>query len=151
MNKNQIKVHIGNIGEVAVQRQFNSDRSEDWYDPEKDGMIGDQTYEVKTFRLNNGTNSFWVGQNATNTQWSKIENVDRLFFIKVPEYKDELATLFECHDHRKCWFREKTNKGLPIRAFPITSCEELSKLTPEESIELYNNSKKLSKHKRFTK
>ena len=146
MNEDQIKVHIGNIGEVAVQRHHNSDRSF-WHDSKKDGMIRDRSYEVKTIRLNNGTKSFWIGQ----SQWKKIENVDKLFFIKVPEFEDELAILLECNDHRKCWFNAKTNKGLPMRAFPITSCKEIAKLTPEESIQLYDNSKKISKHQRYAK
>ena len=140
---------IGEIGEHAVHKYFKSTRSEDWYDPKKDGMIGDESYEVKTFRLNDFTNSFWVGQNKTNTMWDKVQNVDKLFFVKVPESENELATLYFCKEHKSCWFLTKTNKGLPIRAFPFTNCEEVCKLSKEHSLELLENSKTISTHKRF--
>lgn len=148
--QDNIRIDIGEIGEQVVQRHFNSSRSENWYDSEKDGMIGNQTYEIKTFRLNNKTKSFWVGQNKTKTQWDKIQNVDRLFFVKIPENENELAVLYECHDHRECWYLTERNDGTPIRAFPLTNCEELDKLTLEESRILYENSKKISTHKRYT-
>jgi hypothetical protein len=144
-----IKQLIGEIGEVAVQKYFDTIRSENWYDPVKDGMMGDQTYEVKTFRLNYKTKSFWLGQNRSKSMWDKVQNVDKLFFIKVPESETELATLYFCKDHKTCWFNTQRNDGTPIRAYPLSGCEEICKLDLNQSKELLNYSKELSTHARF--
>jgi hypothetical protein len=139
---------IGSIGETAVERLLFATRSEDWYDSKKDGIIGHMTYEVKTFRLNGKTKGFWLGENKSLTMWNKVDNVDMLFFIKVPENADELANLYLCIDHKNCWNLTRRNDNTPIRTYPINKCLFLSSLNEEESKIIYENSMSISVHKR---
>jgi hypothetical protein len=145
MNKD-IPRKMGNIGEKAVERLLETTRSDDWYDPEKDGTQGDKTYEVKTHRLNGSTNGFWISENQSETMWKKLDGVDFLYFIMVPEEQDELAPLYICHDHRNC-FKLIENKGVQFRSYPVAKCETLGYLTKKESRTLYDLSKKISKFK----
>ena len=139
---------IGNIGEEAVQRFLKANRSEDWYDSEKDGTLGDMTYEVKTFRLNGKTKGFWLGENKTKTMWKKVDNVDMLFFVMVPESADELASLYLCIDHKNCWKMTYRNDGTPCRTYPIGKCLHLFSLPKAQSKTLYQNSMNISIYKR---
>lgn len=139
---------IGDIGEQVVQEFFNSNRSEDWFDSEKDGTVSGMTYEVKTFRLNFSTRGFWLGQNKSKTMWKKVDEVDMLFFIRIPEREAELASLYLCIDHRNCWTKQYRNDGTGVRCYPLNRCIKLCTLSPERSIKLYENSIKISSHER---
>lgn len=144
--QNLLKVKTGDIGEIAIQRHFKAMRSDDWYDSEKDGVLpSGQTYEVKTFRLNFSTLGFWVDE----SQWQKLDDVDVLFFVRVPEKEDELARAYVCLDKNTCYTREQTNSGQKVRNYPLTNCLEQFSLYEEESKTIFENSKKLAKHNRF--
>lgn len=134
---------IGDVGEVAVQEFFNSERSKWKYDPQKDGMIGKLKYQVKTIRLNHKEQGFWIGQNKTKTMWGNIDKVDMLIFVRVPETEDELATIYLCINHRDCFRMTARNDGIPIRCYPLTNCVELGKVSPDRSYKIYQNSKQI--------
>jgi SRSO17 transposase len=145
------RFNIGNIGEEVVNNFFiNAIRSKDWYDSKKDGCIGDMTYEVKTFRLNNKTKSFWVGQNKTQTMWNKLDNVDLLFFIKIPESKNEKSILYLSTDHKNSWKMFYKNDGTTCRGYMLNKCLPLTEISIELSNILLENSKSISNHRRFS-
>jgi len=74
---------VGDIGEQLVAEHFkHAERTDDWFDSEKDGTLKDKTYEVKTFRLNNNDQGFWVD----SSQFRKLDNVDILYFAYEPIY-----------------------------------------------------------------
>jgi hypothetical protein len=95
-NTSTVTIDTGELGEQIVEEHFkHAERSDDWYDSEKDGTIKDKTYEVKTFRLNNRDQGFWV----ESSQFRKLDNVDILYFVKIPESLEEGATIYECLNH----------------------------------------------------
>lgn len=140
---------IGELGEQVVQEYLNSTRSDYKYDPVKDGTFQDLIYQVKTIRLNHKTRGFWIGDNKTKTLWKNLDNVDMLFFIKVPEKEEELATLYMCPNHQKNWVKEFRNDGTGVRSYPLTKCVPLCIVSKERSKVIYENSIKISTHKRF--
>ena len=146
---NDSRTLIGNIGEVAVARQYAAPRAEDWYDSTKDGEIGELKYEVKTMRLNYGTMAFWVGQNKTKTQWAKIDNCEALFFVRIPEKETELAGMYLCVDHKNSWFKAYRRDGIAVKAYPLKKCIKITDLSKEESLTLFNHSCTISEHRRF--
>lgn len=139
---------MGDIGEKAVERLLKTQRAEDWYDSEKDGSIGGMTYEVKTIRLNGKTKSFWLGENKTKTMWKKVDGVDMLFFVKIPETEDEMASIYLCIDHKNCWVKQRRTDGEGVRAYPVSKCLRLFSLGKRESRTLLEHSKKISTHGR---
>lgn len=149
-NMKDSKFIIGNIGEMAIERLLEAQRSEDWYDSEKDGLIGDKNYEVKTIRLNDMTNGFWIGENHSKTMWKKVDGVKMLFFVKIPETEDELASVYLCLDHKNCWVKARTNSGEGVRSYPISECLRLFSLGKRESRILHEHSKKISTYRRKT-
>lgn len=149
LSKNEIRFIMGDIGERAVARKYNATRAEDWYDPTKDGEIGELKYEVKTMRLNYSTMTFWVGQNKTKTQWKKINDCDALFFVRIPEKKTERAGMYLCIDHKNSWVKAYRNDGVAVKAFPLKKCIKIADLTEEESLTLFNHSCTISEYKRF--
>ena len=138
-------VKVGDIGEQLVEEFFpKAERTDDWFDSEKDGTIKEKTYEVKTFRLNNRDQGFWVD----SSQFTKLDNVDILYFIKIPESKEEGATLYECIDKSKY----KKIPGIPItemRLYHIDNCKFIGNVNDERTNTIMNASKKISKHGRF--
>jgi hypothetical protein len=140
---------IGEIGEQIVQEFLNSTRSSYKYDSEKDGTFLDMIYQVKTFRLNNITQGFWLGDNKEKSMWKNVDNVDMLFFIRIPEKADGLATLYLCPNHTKAWVKAFRNDGVGVRCYPLTKCVPLGIVSPERSKILYENSVKISTHKRY--
>ena len=149
MEPNDIRRLIGEIGEAAVARKFAATRAEDWYDPSKDGQIGELNYEVKTMRLNYKTMSFWVGQNKTKTQWDKIDSCDALIFVRIPEKESELAGMYLCIDHKNSWFKAYNNQSVAVKAYPLKRCLKVADLSREESLTLFKNSCTISEHSRF--
>lgn len=138
---------IGDIGEVIIQEFFNSTRSNYKYDQEKDGMIVEMTYGAKTFRLNKKTQSFWLSNNKIGMQWSYIDKLKLLFFIRVPETENDLGELYLAIDHRNSYDMVTTNQGVPCRSYPLTSCLKLCNVSPERSKILYENSIKIRRVK----
>ena len=62
-----------------------------WNDSQKDGVVDSSTYEVKTLMENYSHKAFILG----SSQWKKCEQVDRLFFIRIPEPKSPIR-IYEC-------------------------------------------------------
>lgn len=140
---NDIKVGIGEIGENLIQSFFESKRADNWFDSEKDGNIGSFKYEVKTIRLNESTQSFWIDK----SQWEKVHNVDLLFFVRVP-IGEERGAAYLCVDHKNNFRLINTKYGTQIRAYPLTKCLKLFNIDPEISNNLCEMSKKISSYKR---
>lgn len=143
MNNYDVKLNIGKIGEDLIQSFFDSDKTRDWYDNEKDGNIGKFKYEVKTIRLNESTQSFWIDK----SQWTKVHNVDLLFFVRVP-IGEENAAAYLCINHKDCFKTIDTKYGTQIRAYPLTSCLKLFNIDNDVSRNLCEMSKQISSYKR---
>jgi hypothetical protein len=140
---------IGAIGEIIVDHFLeDASRTDDWYDQDKDGTIGSQSYEVKTFRLNFKTQGFWVDE----SQWRKVDEVDNLFFVRVPESKTEAAKLYLCEDHKnpEVYEETKTNGGRPVRSYHLKYCREIAVIPEDVSNILYEKSVGISKWSRFS-
>jgi hypothetical protein len=132
-------VSIGKIGEEAVATHFNVDRSEDWYDSEKDGMIGELTYEVKTFQLNHRYEGFLVQQ----SQWQKLDGVDMLLFVRVPDKENDLAKAYLVINHKTCYHHEYV-KDKRLRCYPLTNCLYQFTIDKDKSANMLEMSKKIS-------
>ena len=145
-NRNRDVVRIGEIGEEIVSELLaGSERTDDWYDSKKDGVYNEMTYEVKTFRLNHKTKSFWVDK----TQWRKVDQVDMLFFVKVPEHLDEELKVYLCINHKNCWKHYYKNDGTMVRGYPLTSCIPYGSIDDDRATVVYENSIASSKHGRY--
>ena len=138
-------VKAGDLGEQLIAEHFkDAERTEDWFDSKKDGMRKDKSYEVKTLRLNDRDQGFWIDK----SQFAKLDNVDILYFIKIPESKEEGATIYECIDKSKY----KKIKGIHItkmRLYHIDNCKFIANVNDERTNTIMNASKKISKHGRF--
>ena len=140
-------VKAGDLGEQLIAEHFkDAERTEDWFDDKKDGMrtLINKSYEVKTLRLNDRDQGFWIDK----SQFAKLDNVDILYFIKIPESKEEGATLYECIDKSKY----KKVPGIPItemRLYHIDNCKFIGNVNDERTNTIMNASKKISKHGRF--
>ena len=134
---------IGDLGEVVVQEFFNSTRSVYKYDAEKDGVINQMKYAVKTFRLNKSTKGFWMSDNKTKIMWRNVDAADLLFFIRVPETINDPAELYLAIDHRNSFSMVSTNAGIKCRNYPLTKCLKLCNITEDRSRMLYENSVQL--------
>mgnify|MGYP003347688834 CR=1 FL=1 len=145
-NRKKIAVETGNIGEQIITEMFSDAiRSDNWYDSKKDGVLNDQTYEVKTFRLNYKTKGFWVEK----SQWNKLDGVDIVFFLRIPESIDEDLRVYRCENHKECWEYAENNKGMILRSYPLTNCTLIGSINDDCSYTIFNNSVKNSIHKRF--
>jgi hypothetical protein len=144
---NNIKRSAGEIGENIVLEFFKGAiRTSDWYDNKKDGTINGMTYEVKTIRLNHSTQSFWIDK----SQWQKCDDVDLLFFVKIPESTEEPAKLYLSINHKDRKSTTHTSKGYICRKYPLTECIPLCMINDNRAQELLEYSAALSTHKRFT-
>lgn len=132
-------VSMGEIGEEAVATHFNAQRSEDWYDSEKDGMIGDLTYEVKTFQSNKRYKGFLVEQ----SQWQKLDGVDMLFFVRVPDKEEDLAKAYLMINHKTCYHHEYV-KDTKLRCYPLTNCLYQFTINKDKSSKILALSKEIS-------
>lgn len=140
------KVKNGEIGEQIINEHFsNSKRTDNWYDSEKDGTIGDESYEVKTIRYNKVFDGYLID----SSQYRKIDNVHHLFFVRVPEGISEEIEVYRCENHKTCFNYIRAN-GTVLRRYPKESCKLLFTINDERGKILYDNSIKMSKHKRHT-
>lgn len=136
---------MGDIGEKAVARFTGGILSENTFDHEKDGLINDHiTFEVKTQRLIFKNKTFWIEQ----SQWNKLDSVDLLYFVKVPEQPEERAIAYLYYDTSV--YNVIKYKGEMMREYPLTNCLFQCILEPEESSLLLEYSKKISTVPRFT-
>lgn len=126
--KKDAKTLIGEIGEDIVYESFKfAQKTSDWYDAVKDGMIGPNLmYEVKTARLNYRDQGFWMAEN----QWKKLDGCDILFFVKVPEEVEEGLRLYQMTNHREN-FNVFTHKNIRYRNYWFTKCMPCDIITDE--------------------
>lgn len=135
---------MGDIGENAVARFTNGLLSENRYDHKKDGLInGHITFEVKTQRLIHMKKAFWIEP----SQWNKLDGVDLLYFVKVPEKDGEQATAYLYYDTSV--FNTIKHEGKTLREYPLTNCLFQFILGDEESSLLLKYSKEISTVPRF--
>jgi hypothetical protein len=147
-NTSSVTINTGELGEQLVEEHFkNAERTDDWYDSEKDGTIKDKTYEVKTFRLNNKDQGFWV----ESSQFRKLDNVDILYFVKIPESLEEGATIYECINHtgEDAYEPFKLGPIKQMRCYFLDNCKKITNIRDERTDTIYENSVSMSKHKRF--
>ena len=142
------KVDTGELGEQLVEEHFkHAERSDDWFDSKKDGTIKEKTYEVKTLRINNRDQGFWI----ESSQFTKLDNVDILYFVKIPETLNEGATIYECINHKDPSVYENfiIGKFKQMRCYFIENCELIVNINDERTNTIYQNSISMSKWKRF--
>lgn len=145
-DRKKLILEIGKIGEqIVVELLLGAESADNWYDREKDGTYKGMKYEVKTIRLNNKTQGFWID----SSQWRKLDGVDVLFFVKVPESLEEGLQVFICMNHTRCWHTERTNSGAEMRCYPLTYCIPYGTIKDSRSVKAYENSKAASNHGRF--
>lgn len=143
--KKESALTIGEIGEQLVNEFYNrAVRTDNWFDDRKDGMISHLTYEVKTFRLNFKTQGFWVDE----SQFKKLDGVDLLFFVKVPERIEDGLSLFLATNHHT-QFESFTHRDKRMRSYPLAHCWELGRVEDERVNIVYENSISISKFKRY--
>jgi hypothetical protein len=130
---------IGSIGEDLIAEHLGPaailTREFDKYH-DHDILFFAETVAVKTFQVNRKTKGFWIGENKSKTQWVKIDNTDRLYFVQVPDNKHDSIKIYLCPDHKNAYTMEHRNDGTPVRCYPI------SKLTLVDTV--YDKS--LSEH-----
>ena len=139
---------VGDLGEQLVAEHFkHAERTDDWFDSEKDGTRKDKTYEVKTFRLNNRDQGFWVD----SSQFTKLDNVDILYFVKIPESKEEGATIYECINHKSLNVYEHFTLGQfkQMRCYFLDNCKFIANINDERTDMIYEYSVSMSKWKRY--
>lgn len=136
---------IGDIGEQLVYEFYHrATRTDNWYDSRKDGLINNLTYEVKTFRLNFKTRGFWVDE----SQFRKLDGVDLLFFVKVPEKIEDGLVLYLATNHHTR-YESFLHKGKKMRNYPLTFCWELGRIEDNRVKIVYDNSISISQYKRY--
>jgi len=142
--KIDIKQNAGAIGEKIINEYFHLAKpTDDWYDSTKDGHIGELTQETKTIRLNHKTQSFWID----GSQWQKVDGVDLLFFVRMPESENDNINVYLAIDHRNSYV---TGRGQysNIRHYPLEKCLHLFSVFDYRVKELLDYSKELSTFKR---
>lgn len=124
---------MGEIGETYVSGYFSSAvRSTDWFDDEKDGVIdgADLSYEVKTQRYNMAYQGFIIPPD----QYAKVDSVDLLFFVRVPELSHQPMSLYMYPNHQTCRRRRSINvRSTMQRLYPLTKCFQLDSMVNEKS------------------
>jgi len=138
-----VRVDVGDLGEQIVQSHYGSVRA-DWFNNKRDGHIGMLSYEVKTMRLNHKTNTFWIDE----SQWKKVDGVDILFIVEIPEHIKDPAVLYLCVNHKTAYTNAPLGKDF-IRGYYKDACLPITETTGELAEQLYNGSVQISKHKRF--
>jgi hypothetical protein len=127
---------MGEIGERYISDYFSSAvRSTDWFDDQKDGVIdgSDLSYEVKTQRYNFAYRGFIVD----SSQYTKVDKVDLLFFVRVPELSSQPMSIYLYANHRMCTSRKSVSmRGAMQRLYPLTKCFQLDSIVNEQSARL---------------
>jgi hypothetical protein len=132
-------VTIGDIGEQEIAKYYNGQRGE-WFDPKKDGIISELTYEVKTFQLNRKHQGFLVEQ----SQWGKLDGVDMLFFVQVPDRDEDQARAFLAINH-KMGYHYVYENNQKLRCYPLTNCLFQFIIDKDKSKIMLEKSKQISK------
>ena len=115
------KEKMGFLAEQLVFDYYNGEQSIDKYDSKKDGMILDETVEVKC------QNRHPFGYFTVNTAWKnqvpKCKSVDRLFFVEYDNSPD--AILWECID-RNDTKEITTRDGRVMCGWPISKMKMIT-------------------------
>jgi len=115
------KEKMGYLAEQLVFDYFSGEQSTDKYDSKKDGMILDETAEVKC------QNRHPFGYFTVNTAWKnqvpKCKSVDRLFFVEYDNSPD--AILWECID-RNDTKEITTRDGRVMCGWPISKMKMIT-------------------------
>jgi len=137
---------VGSIGEDLVANFFpHAKKTPDWYDRVKDGWLDVLRYECKTLRLNHRDQGFWIEQ----SQFWKLDNVDVLIFVNVPENRGDNAIMYLFNNHKDpSSYTEFTYYGKPMRNYKLTNCIALSIIKGDAAIQLYEHSKEMRTYKR---
>ena len=106
---------MGYLAEQLVFEYFKGIQSTDKYDSKKDGMIGNETAEVKC--QNRHPYGYFTVNSAWKNQVPKCKTVDRLFFVEYDNSPD--AMLWECID-RNNTKEIITRDGRRMVAWPIS-------------------------------
>ena len=110
---------LGALGEEIVKgllaEKHVVEMSDYKYDAIKDMTADDQTVEVKTLVLIKKFESFCLGKK----QWKKCDEVDRLFFVRVPESENDHIVVYESENPRS--FRSMQYNGDWCRMYPLTN------------------------------
>jgi hypothetical protein len=142
---------MGDIGESYVANYFSAAvRSKDWYDQQKDGIIdgADLTYEVKTQRYNMAYQGFIIAPD----QYQKVDNVDLLIFVRVPELVEHPMSIYIYPNHQTCKRRRSIHiRGDMQRLYPLTKCFILDSMINEQSVRLQWLSEQVSTFKGLRK
>ena len=109
------KEKMGYLAEQLVFEYFKGTQSIDKYDSKKDGMIGNETAEVKC--QNRHPYGYFTVNSAWKNQVPKCKTVDRLFFVEYDNSPD--AMLWECID-RNNTKEIITRDGRRMVAWPIS-------------------------------
>ena len=101
---------VGALGENIVKTSLEAlglqvMMSENQYDRIKDMMVEGETAEVKTLTLIKKFKAFCMEP----SQWKKLDNVDRLFFVEIPDYGNPII-VYEAIE--KYHFTESFNGGI---------------------------------------
>lgn len=141
--KDKLRVKTGNSGEELVLQCYPQAKRGDWYDAKKDGTIDENTYEVKSQRLNIKYQGFWIDQN----QFKKLDGVDLLFFVQIPETSNDSVKLFLAPNHTKT-YQTKTRPTGEYRIYPLNKCLQIREFADKSTIdEFYEPSKELRTYK----
>ena len=145
MTRQTKTVTLGMLGENIIRDNVqNATKTEDWYDSEKDGTVGMETYEVKTARLNNKHQGLFVNE----TQYNKIDNVDINYYVRVPESAAQKIKFYKYYADR--WIEELEMNGTLGRIYHIDHMEYIGMDKDPKKIEQFLElSKSLSTHGRF--
>ncbi len=145
MTNSNTAVTLGMMGEDLIYEKINkATKTDDWYDSEKDGTIGKQTYEVKTLRLNHKYQGIFIDQK----QWKKIDGVDINFWIRVPEYAGEKIKYYRYYADQ--YSDVVIMNGTQGRIYPLNRMAFIGIEEDEDiSKKMLENSIKLSTWKRF--
>jgi hypothetical protein len=137
MSRESDILKLGALGEALVKDTFEwlglqVYMSEDRYDTVKDMIVDNESIEVKTLTPIKKSNSFCMQQ----SQWNKLDNVDRLFFIEVPDYGNPII-IYEAV--KKYYFTDSFNDGIIKRFYPKQNMRIFRILRDEELEKQFRN------------
>jgi hypothetical protein len=109
MNKNEIKLLIGAIGEEIVGEHLGSRyiKSLDEYDSEKDGTFDELLVEIKTSTRIFSTNEFIYDVN----QLFKLTNVDLFFINEIPLNPEDGIVTYLCTNNKQLSLEKRVIDG----------------------------------------
>lgn len=134
---------LGSLGEKLVKAKMEEmglkvSLSEDKYDSIKDMVIEGETTEIKTLVIIKTEKAFCMEKN----QWKKLDNVDRLFFVEVPDHGKPVII----YEAVKKYYFTKLFKGVIVRFYPKQQMRKFCVINDtnlERTLRNYSDSKYL--------